>query len=74
MKHTHNHPQGTNMSSQPVTDNYTPTVNDIDEALMYAALTNRRGPTWDTWVDQLLDERNKLQTRNNKTQTNTQTP
>ena len=62
------------MSSQPVTDNYTPTVNDIDEALMYAALTNRRGPTWDTWVDQLLDERNKLQTRNNKTQTNTQTP
>jgi hypothetical protein len=36
------------------------TLDDIDEALMYAALTHKRGTPWVAWIDQLLDERNKI--------------
>lgn len=36
------------------------TIPDLDEALMYAALTARRGQGWVDWVDQLLDARNLL--------------
>lgn len=36
------------------------TIPDLDEALMYAALTARRGQGWTDWVDQLLDARIEL--------------
>jgi hypothetical protein len=35
-------------------------LEDVDEALMYAALTSPRGVAWSDWVDQLLDARNHL--------------
>ncbi len=46
------------MSTQDIT------LDDIDEALMYAALTHKRGIPWVAWIDQLLDERNKIKQEN----------
>lgn len=49
---------GKDMSTQDIT------LDDIDEALMYAALTHKRGDPWVAWIDQLLDERNKIKNEN----------
>jgi hypothetical protein len=35
----------------------TPTVDEIDEALTWAALTPTRGDAWREWVDARLDDR-----------------
>jgi hypothetical protein len=51
------------------------TLDDIDEALHWAALTAARGQHWQEWVDQLLDVRatlsplSTLSTSQNKTKT-----
>lgn len=36
------------------------TLDDIDEALHWAAVTATRGDAWEQWVDQLLDVRATL--------------
>jgi hypothetical protein len=41
-------------------DNEPVTLDDIDEALHWAALTAARGQHWQEWVDQLLDVRATL--------------
>jgi hypothetical protein len=47
---------------EPMNDDHDDDVSleDLDEALMYAALTSPRGAGWSHWVDQLLDARNQL--------------
>lgn len=47
------------------------TLDDIDEALTYAAHTTRRDTPWHTWVNQLLDQRNQINNPNNQTNTHT---
>lgn len=56
------------MSTQDIT------LDDIDEALMYAALTHKRGTPWVAWIDQLLDERNKINNQNHATNRRQETP
>ena len=41
----------------PMPAHDTPTVDEIDEALTWAALTPTRGDAWREWVDARLDDR-----------------